>query len=414
LRAGSAQTDGVYQNFAPAPGTLSVVNSSYIPPPWWRPIQYDPNPWLCWLSPDQRKSPGDGVGGFQVTKWGLAATAAICVTLALLAACGGGGDDDENGDETPTRASGTRTGTAVSGTPGASGTGAAEGTPGAGGTAAAQATPAPGTTAAAAATTQAETDATPGSAGSTPGSGPAVEGAPTPSDAERQLNSGEGIDPAQTGGSVDDPPRVVTDLPDPPPGASTDPNTIAPPNASASGVEFIVDTNASEPGIQTSRSINVGDTIRVGVVLTNVPGEGLSSFNFILNYNRNTIVAPTVNGGSSLARNPDANEDGLGGPGPGFVCSPPGPEGDADEPGLVDGDGDPATGQAFISCFTTGQPAASGTVVLATVQFQAIAAGSTDLSFGETDSSSGTFTGLASCGQPERTVPCRTASITVN
>ena len=222
--------------------------------------------------------------------------------------------------------------------------------------------------------------------------------------------------PSKRAANIDDPPRIVTDLPDPPPGASTDPNTIAPPNASAGGIEFIIDTNASEAGIQTSRTINVGDTIRVGVVLANVPAEGLSSFNFFLNYNRNAIAAPTVNGGSSLARNPDANEDGLGGPGPGWVCSPPGPEGDADEPGLVDGDGDPATGQAFISCYTTGPPAASGTVVIATVQFQAIAAGSSQVALASagTQASAGVFEAIGSCGDLDPVVPCRTATVTVN
>jgi hypothetical protein len=349
-----------------------------------------------------------------VTKWGLAAaTAALCAVLALLAACGGGGDDDDNGDETPTatRASGTRTGTATSGTPGASGTGAADGSPGAGGTAAAQSTPAPGTTAAAQATTQSETGATPGS-GEDPGSGPAIEGAPTPTDAERQLNSGEGIDPEQSGGNIDDPPRIVTDLPDPPAGASIDPNTIADPNVSTGGIEFIIDTNASQPGIQSSRDINVGDVINVAIVTTNVPGTGLSSFNFVLDYDITKIVAPTINGGSSLARNPNANESGLGLTS-GWVCSPPGPEGDRDEPGLVSGDGDPATGEAFISCYSTAAPSAMGTVVLATVQFQAVASGTTTLSLSETQTSEGSFNALAGCDL-EPIVPCRTATITVN
>jgi hypothetical protein len=355
----------------------------------------------------------------QVTKWGLAATAVLCTTIALLAACGGGGDDDNNDDNgdgtrTATRASGTRTGTAVAGTgtPGASGTQASEGGTAAPGQTAPVSTPVPGSTQAAQATAGAQNESTPGSQPADPGD-PLLSPAPTPTDAERNLAGGDEVDPELTGGSPDDERRVVTPLPDPPAGASIDPTTIADPQVNASGVEVIIDTNASEPGIQTTRSINVGDIVSVGVVVSNVPAEGLATFNFMLNYDIRAIVAPTVNGGSSLARNPDANEAGIGDAG--WACSPPGPEGDADEPGLAGGDGDPTTGQAFISCYSTsGAPSASGDIVIATVRFQAVAAGTTTLSLGETAISAGVYEGIGNCEGIEPVVPCRTASITVN
>jgi hypothetical protein len=239
-------------------------------------------------------------------------------------------------------------------------------------------------------------------------SNPFIQPAPTPSDAERGLT--EGVDPEQLGGDPSDPPEVVTDLPPLPAGATIDPATIADPGVSGGGTQFIIDTNASEPGIQTSRTVRVGDVFRVGVVLANI--NDLATFNFMLNYDITKAIAPTINGGSSLGRNPDINESGLGGEAAQWSCSPPAPEGDADEPGLMTGDGDPATGQAFISCFTPAITRQNGTFVLATVQFQAVATGTFQLSLDDTQAFDSSFSESAGC--PGVTVvPCQTASITV-
>jgi hypothetical protein len=355
----------------------------------------------------------------QVKKWGLAATAALCVALTLLAACGGGGgdDSDKTASVTKTARAGTP-GATKSGTPGFSASEAANSTPGASGTANANGgSPAPGTTPVPGETQPSGTDGSPAAeAAPTIVDGPFVLEAPTPTDLEREtIDSGE-IDPFLTGGDPNEDPHIVTDLPDPPAGATIDPPTIAQPNAAASGVEWIIDTNASEPGIQTSRTIKVGDVFRVAVVLTNVPSPGLGAFNFRLDYDIRKVVAPTINGGSSLARNPDINEDALGGAAAGWTCTPPAPEGDGDEPGLFPGDGDPAIGNAYVSCFTPGTGTATGTVVVATVMFQAVGSGTFELNLANTETAAfdSLVNSIANCQNAEPLVPCRTASITVN
>jgi hypothetical protein len=361
-----------------------------------------------------------------VKKWGIAFVATMCAMALVASACGGGGDDEDNdGTRTSTRTA--RTGTAVStrtGTPDASTTAGVDASPGASGTAGtnAQGTPVPGATAAPGATAPAA------SANATPGAVPTVNAAepflgvfPTAVAGEQEYaDPANEIDPGLIGGDPSTPPRVVTDLPPRPPGATIDPYDIAPPNASASGIEFIIDTNASEPGIQGTRTVKVGDVFRVGVVVTNIPAPsggqgGLTAFGFEMLYDIRRIIAPTIEGGSSLGRNPDMNEAGLGGAAPEWSCLPPGPEGDADEPGGYIGDGDPATGQAIIGCYTPGRLPQSGTLVLATVQFQAISPGTLTLRLSGNERTGVfdvSFQTLADCGL-FAPVPCRTASINV-
>lgn len=357
-------------------------------------------------------------------KWGITLIATICVASSLAVACGGGGEDDDNGDETTTSGTRTATRTSGTGTPDADGTGtpgadetagttdgtAASGTPAQNsGTPVPNATTAPGQPTAAAGTTPTNPGATPAAAD--------PETPPTPSDEERAVN--EEVDEALTGGDPNSPPEVVTDLPPVPAGATIDPRTIAPPNATAGGIEWIVDLNASEPGIQTSRSVKVGDVVRVGIVVTNLPGgsDALSAFGMAVGYDYTKIIAPSIEGGSALARNPDFNEAALGGAPSGWQCMPPGPTGDGDEPGTYEGDGDPATGQAFIGCFTAGDSStASGTIVLAVLQFQAVATGTSTIEVLDHSQTGlwggGGFAAIGGCGG-EVSVPCRSASITV-
>jgi hypothetical protein len=125
-------------------------------------------------------------------------------------------------------------------------------------------------------------------------------------------------------------------------------------------------------------------------------------------------VAPTIVGGSSTDRNPDLNANDLGGSDAMWDCLPS-PQGDRDDPGSPDGDGDPATGQAFLSCFTPGTGRASSTIVLAVVTFQAIATGTSQLTLSAAELADGLGLAFAHCGDSplEPTVPCVIAEITV-
>lgn len=343
-------------------------------------------------------------------RWAVALVAGLCVGAVALAACGGGSDE---GDKTATGTKTSKTttpgasGTAsnVGGTPGADGT-STSGTPGVSGTPGAGKTPG-------AAGTPRPVETIVGS-----GNTPVASGAPvTPTSAERDATDTGGEVPEDIiGGDLDAEPEVLNDLPEPPPAATIDSTTIAPANTGASGIEAIIDVNASEAGIQSARTIKVGDVIRVGLVLSNVPTEGLAAFNFRLNYDRTRIVAPTIINGSSLARNPDMNEDGVGSGADGWNCLLPAPQGDTDDPGGFTGDGDPATGQAAISCI--GAPPMdyeTGDIVFATVQFQAIASGSVTLAFHESDAQwfDSLIQQLGSCGGVEPVIPCRSATLTV-
>jgi hypothetical protein len=306
------------------------------------------------------------------SKWLLLSAAAIVSLATLAAACGGGGDDGDNGDD------GTRTVTVPTRSPIVRGTQS----PAAGGTAGASGTPAP---------------------------------APT-------------VDPNQptpngdiSGGDPNAAPQVVATLPPPPPGVTphVDPTEIAPPNPDTDTLSFVVDMDAGTAGIQTSREVNVGDEFRVAVVVVNVPPRvndigGLNAFNFFLDYDKTKIIAPTYSGGDPTDRNPDLNLPALG-PDAGWLCLPA-PEGDIDDPGGIDGDGNPATGRALLSCFAPGTGAADGDLVLATVTFRAVASGSLKLELHNVVAGDALGIGIGKCvgdqdDAPE--VPCLSGDLTV-
>ena len=196
----------------------------------------------------------------------------------------------------------------------------------------------------------------------------------------------------------------------------TDPTTIAPPAAPPGDIAFIVDADATIEGVQAARTVHVGDVIRVGVIIANVPSdEGVSAFNFIVNYDKTKLVAPTISGGPSSDRNPDLNIDALGGAGANWSCLPA-PEGDLDDPGGAAGDGNPATGQALLSCFTIGGGQGStGTIVLATIEFYVIAKGKTELKLSSVVAGDSTGTAFAGCDAASGPlVACTSATITVD
>lgn len=365
---------------------------------------------------------GERPGGLSVKRVSILLVGLLALASVAAVACGGGGDDD---DGTPgantTRTTTARTAT-KSGTPGSEtatgGTPGANATPGAsGGSVVAGATGATGGTPGAIPTR--DPNATPGA--NTDGIVP--DTAPTPSQAE--LDAADGISEEDVeqiyGGDPTDPPTVITDLPDQPADASTDPTTVAAPEPDAGGVELIVDLNASEAGIQSTREIKVGDIVRVGLVIANVPPVsggvgGLAAFDFVMRYDRTKIIAPTIVGGSSLDRNPDLNQAGLSGSSSNWACVPPAPEGDMDDPGAATGDGDPATGQAYISCYWPSGESSypSGHLVAATVIFQAVAPGTIVIDLQQANAYNSLAAAIASCGSEASViVPCRNATLTV-
>ncbi len=312
----------------------------------------------------------------------------VCIVLALslasvalMAACGG--SDDKN-DESATPS----TGTASVSTP-APNTGG--GSPAVGVTPGATAEPSTG-----------------------------LGDAPTLTAADRTLVAdGGGVE----GGDPSAPPVVVATIPPVTPRAGTtpavDPTEIAPPDVATADLAVIVDMDASKPGIQSSRDLNPGDVFRVAVVVVAAPQfnndiGGIAAFNFNLNYDKTKIVAPTIAGGASTSRNPTLNLAGLGGADAQWQCLPT-PEGDLDDPGGTEGDGDPDTGQAYISCFAPGSQLVGGTVVIATIEFTAIQKGSTELKLSEVAVADAVALEIAHCPGDglEPTVPCESGTANV-
>lgn len=166
---------------------------------------------------------------------------------------------------------------------------------------------------------------------------------------------------------------------------ATDSAEIADPGSAPSGIRFLLDLNASEPGIQTQRDVNAGDTIRVAVVAANMPTDspegGISGIQFTLNYDTSKLFSPTIANGPTTDRNPDLNTAVLG-EDLEWQCLPA-PEGDKDVPGGVDGDGNPLNGEALLPCFTVMRGIATGTFVVGVVTFQALAPGEVELTLEE-------------------------------
>ena len=354
------------------------------------------------------------------------------VSVVVLSACGGGGKSSADKTataaapgatgSTPTRSAASRTSSAAAGK---SSTAAAN-TPAPGSTAAAVATaiastPGAAETLAAAGTTPDAPGSTPADAGTpVPGETPAAgstiaTGPPTVSDAEATLSAA--VPPEIYGGDPHDPPHVVGNVPTPPSGATIDSREIAPPNPPDNTRQLIVDMDASKPGIQSSRDVKVGDVFRVGIVVVNAPvyqnnTGGVSTVQFTLNYDRTKLIAPTIEGGSSTDRNPDLNTAALGEDAQ-WACLPA-PQGDLDDPNGQPGDGDPTTGQAFLSCFTPGLGHQSGTIVLATIEFHAIASGTSQFKLSDLQITDVVGFAFYCDGDPTGDdVPCRSGSVNI-
>lgn len=320
----------------------------------------------------------------------LLSTVGLFVLGVAAAACGGGGDDS---GETPSAGTATAARTSVAGSPAAQASAGASAAPGSARTSpAGTGTVVPATAA------------------------PARTGTPQP---VTSATSGEATTAAElgediAGGDPAAPRRPVSTIPAPPPGSSpvVDSTEVAPPAVDDPGLKLIVDLDAAAFGVQSTRTVKVGDVFRVAIVVANVPdGEGLASFNFFLDYDRAKIVAPSYANGPATDRNPDLHEASLGA---GWSCIPA-PEGDVDDPGGIDGDGNPVTGRALISCFNVGG-SATGTVVLATIEFYAVEAGSTGVILSEVGTYRGDFAAVAKCEGDEGdgpVVPCEAGTVTV-
>ena len=138
-------------------------------------------------------------------------------------------------------------------------------------------------------------------------------------------------------------------------------------------VDLTVDANPGVGGVQADRATAAGLTFSVDVLISDV--SDLQAFTFELEYDQTVLSAPTVAAGPDTDRNPDAADAFLTSTGRAWTCSPPAPSGDTDP--------SPSVGIAFISCFSTGVPAGPGTsivpTVLASVEFDAIAPGTSSL-----------------------------------
>jgi hypothetical protein len=177
-------------------------------------------------------------------------------------------------------------------------------------------------------------------------------------------------------------------------------------------MQLIVDTDASAVGIQASRLVKKGDVFRVAIVVAN-PTESIATINFFVDYNRAVAIAPSYTGGATTDRNPDLHEASMGA---GWSCLPA-PEGDVDDAGGINGDGNPATGQALLSCFNT-SGTATGDVVLAVVEFRAVSSGTLSLGLSGVSLGTASFAELGRCESDPDTgspvIPCVGATVTVN
>lgn len=115
------------------------------------------------------------------------------------------------------------------------------------------------------------------------------------------------------------------------------------------------------PGGGIDEVASVGSTFSVDIVADQLGGQTIAAFNLVLLYNRSVLVASVPQPVGLPA---------------GFDCTLPNPSGDLPEDNLLS-DGDPATGDAFIVCFSAG--AVVGAQPIVRVAFTAIAAGNSEL-----------------------------------
>jgi endonuclease YncB( thermonuclease family) len=114
------------------------------------------------------------------------------------------------------------------------------------------------------------------------------------------------------------------------------------------------------PGGGIDESASVGSTFSVDIVAQNLPQMGLFAFNFVVLYDATVLSAQPPTGPA------------------GFSCTPPDPSGDLPEDSSQ-ADGDPATGDAFLSCFMPDAHLGNGPI--ARINFTSLRAGSSQLRF---------------------------------
>lgn len=116
------------------------------------------------------------------------------------------------------------------------------------------------------------------------------------------------------------------------------------------------------PGGGIDESASVGSSFAVDIVAEQLGSDRIAAFNFVLLYDASVLVASVPQG--------------VGLPG-GFACSPPDPSADLPEDDSS-ADGNPATGDAFLVCFT-GSSDNVGNQAIGRINFTAIRAGTSEL-----------------------------------
>lgn len=117
------------------------------------------------------------------------------------------------------------------------------------------------------------------------------------------------------------------------------------------------------PGGGIDESANVGPNFAVDIVAQQLGNQRIAAFNFVLLYDASVLVASVPQPVGLPA---------------GFQCSPPEPTGALPEDD-DSADGDPRTGDAFLSCFTGSLTDHAGDQVIARINFTAKRAGSSQL-----------------------------------
>jgi hypothetical protein len=174
-------------------------------------------------------------------------------------------------------------------------------------------------------------------------------------------------------------------------------------------VTVTVDADPDTAGVQATRAVAYGSTFYVDILIGSV--SDLQAFNFELEYDQALLLAPTIASGPDVDRNPDANETFLSSTGRSWSCSPPAPSGDNDP--------DPNVGAAFLSCFSTGATSGPSVgpaeTILATVEFNAVAVGTSSLTLRNVNTFKEGSVETGSCNPVVITAAtCTGASVTVS
>lgn len=154
------------------------------------------------------------------------------------------------------------------------------------------------------------------------------------------------------------------------------------------------------PGGGIDESANVGTTFSVDIVAQQLGSNRIGAFNFVLLYNPSVLSA--------------AAPQGVALPG-GFLCGPPDATGRLPEDSNI-ADGDPATGDAFLACYSSDASVSVGEGAIARVNFTAIGSGSSQLRLRGVTLGDASGTEILSCesGTPPTGGGCTNGSVSTS